>query len=319
MTSESTQNEQLSIPAQTLDQNTNYPISAQNMSSEINSSNRGLTSTTLNQSFEHQPNLFMNPPHSSCVTDSLLRDIPVLNDFNCSTTNSSQLPSGHFSIPLDCQQEHSNKRRKISENSFLGVEPRYETPMASTWTPWVPKNSREMGLVDSLEQEWRQYKLETPLDPDLDPYTWWFNHREIYPLLSKLSRTFLAIPATSTASIEASHICQAASQMQMNAMLLNSLSTPSLNRNCDYTSKMAFVPCHRLFQSDPGDVLRMIGTQMRSIPVQTYSLYEVLSQLIFIRSNKCIQEQERFLSSNSQTIYSNMNAQANSNSLFYRF
>lgn len=38
------------------------------------------------------------------------------------------------------------------------------------------------------------------LDFDLDPFTWWYDHKEQFPILSKLARIYLPIPATSTPS-----------------------------------------------------------------------------------------------------------------------
>ena len=44
------------------------------------------------------------------------------------------------------------------------------------------------------------YLKEPRLDAEEDPLKWWKGHEEIYPILSKVAKKYLSVPATSTAS-----------------------------------------------------------------------------------------------------------------------
>ena len=62
------------------------------------------------------------------------------------------------------------------------------------------------GLADSdddeapggVSKELENYLKERKLKVDEDPFAWWRNRRDEYPLMSKLARKYMAVEGTST-------------------------------------------------------------------------------------------------------------------------
>ncbi|KIL55699.1 hypothetical protein M378DRAFT_90491, partial [Amanita muscaria Koide BX008] len=50
--------------------------------------------------------------------------------------------------------------------------------------------------VDLAVDEVTRY-LRTPVDNTTDPLLWWYEHRHVFPGLSRMARDYLTIPATS--------------------------------------------------------------------------------------------------------------------------
>ena len=70
-----------------------------------------------------------------------------------------------------------------------------------------PKKKRFLGagLFDSddevlggVDEELERYLKERKLKSDGDPFEWWRNRRQEYPLMAKLARKYLAVQGTST-------------------------------------------------------------------------------------------------------------------------
>lgn len=57
---------------------------------------------------------------------------------------------------------------------------------------------------EAVSQNWKtqleSYVAEPQIGHNLDPLTWWKNHKEKYPDLLKLAHQYLGIPATSASS-----------------------------------------------------------------------------------------------------------------------
>jgi hypothetical protein len=62
--------------------------------------------------------------------------------------------------------------------------------------------ANEDSLKDTIEQELRSYLREPIIDPDgnVNAFDWWATHSARYPLIAKVARKVLAIPATSVPS-----------------------------------------------------------------------------------------------------------------------
>ena len=81
------------------------------------------------------------------------------------------------------QSEDVEEREPAKKNRFLGA-----------------------GLADldddeasgGVSKELENYLKERKLKVDEDPFAWWRNRRDEYPLMSKLARKYLAVQGTST-------------------------------------------------------------------------------------------------------------------------
>ena len=65
---------------------------------------------------------------------------------------------------------------------------------------FVTKVEPAKSVEVRVDQEFVGYKSEGNISLDSDPLTWWKSNEEKYPILSKYSKTFLCIPATSVPS-----------------------------------------------------------------------------------------------------------------------
>ena len=61
-------------------------------------------------------------------------------------------------------------------------------------------NATPLSPEQKAFNEIEKYKAEEPLDPDDDPLKWWKEHSKKYPILSRVCKKYLAIPATSSPS-----------------------------------------------------------------------------------------------------------------------
>ena len=61
-------------------------------------------------------------------------------------------------------------------------------------------DSEEESDFDEVKTEIQLYKKEPMLDKECDPLEWWKKRSERYPLLSKMVRKYLCVPATSVES-----------------------------------------------------------------------------------------------------------------------
>ena len=53
-------------------------------------------------------------------------------------------------------------------------------------------------IVSLLKSSSGRYRNEPTLDKELDPFGWWRNRKQKYPILMRLVRKYLCVPATST-------------------------------------------------------------------------------------------------------------------------
>ncbi len=94
------------------------------------------------------------------------------------------------SSPVECPMPPPTKRMKRSLGSLLKqttMEDMSEAPASLT-----PQ--------DKISKEIDSYLKVAKIDAEEDPLKWWYNNESTYPLLAKLSRKYLCIPATSTSS-----------------------------------------------------------------------------------------------------------------------
>ena len=61
-------------------------------------------------------------------------------------------------------------------------------------------NTPTLSPEQKTSQEIEKYKVDEELHPDADPLEWWKEHSKKYPILSRASKKYLAIPATSSPS-----------------------------------------------------------------------------------------------------------------------
>ena len=54
--------------------------------------------------------------------------------------------------------------------------------------------------TNDVTAQFQKYMSEPQIDRNLHPYNWWKNHEHVYPLIAKLARHYLCIPATSAVS-----------------------------------------------------------------------------------------------------------------------
>ncbi|XP_071166549.1 zinc finger BED domain-containing protein 4-like [Mytilus edulis] len=89
---------------------------------------------------------------------------------------------------VDCENysDESSPPRKMSKSD--------DTGLFSFMTPTKGRKKHISG--DIVKMEISQYLLE-PCDDACDPLKYWNDHTEIYPILTKLAKTYLTIPATS--------------------------------------------------------------------------------------------------------------------------
>ncbi len=94
------------------------------------------------------------------------------------------------SSPVEFPMPPPTKRMKRSLGSLLKqttMEDMSEAPASLT-----PQ--------DKISKEIDSYLKVAKIDAEEDPLKWWYNNESTYPLLAKLSRKYLCIPATSTSS-----------------------------------------------------------------------------------------------------------------------
>ena len=90
---------------------------------------------------------------------------------------------------------------------------------------FVTKVEPAKSVEVRVDQELVCYKSEGNISLDSDPLAWWKSNQEKYPILSKLAKTYLCIPATSVASerifstagdvVTAQRSCLSADQVDM--------------------------------------------------------------------------------------------------------
>lgn len=73
---------------------------------------------------------------------------------------------------------------------------------ASTSDNTAPKSEHDVAAA-----EIKRYRDETPLPLTGNPLSWWKDHEQEYPQLSKVARSFLCIPGTSV-SAESFLLCR---------------------------------------------------------------------------------------------------------------
>jgi len=54
--------------------------------------------------------------------------------------------------------------------------------------------------VDDTQDEFQKYILEPQINHNFAANVWWKEHEKTYPILGRLAKKFLAIPATSASS-----------------------------------------------------------------------------------------------------------------------
>jgi hypothetical protein len=58
----------------------------------------------------------------------------------------------------------------------------------------------EVRDVNDVSMQFQCYLAEPQLRYDFDPFEWWKSHEKKYPLVAKVTKKFLSIPATSVSS-----------------------------------------------------------------------------------------------------------------------
>jgi len=100
-------------------------------------------------------------------------------------------------------EEVRNKAKELLKDKFdqLKADSLSTTPVTHSTLPSGPSSLFSIFKRSSLQDnEINAYFSLPELDFDLDPFTWWHEHKEQFPILSKLARVYLPILATSTPS-----------------------------------------------------------------------------------------------------------------------
>jgi len=62
------------------------------------------------------------------------------------------------------------------------------------------ESDSEVSIEEKVNQEISTYLKVPRLDYELNPLEWWKNNENAYPILAKLAKKYLTVPATSASS-----------------------------------------------------------------------------------------------------------------------
>ena len=100
-------------------------------------------------------------------------------------------------------EEIRNKTKDLLKNKYDQLKADSLSTMPTT-SPQLTSNQSSLFSIfkqnSTKEDEVAIYLSLPELDFNFDPFVWWCDHKERFPILSKLARIYLPIPATSTPS-----------------------------------------------------------------------------------------------------------------------
>ena len=99
-------------------------------------------------------------------------------------------------------EEIRNKTKDLLKNKYDQLKTNSLSTIPTT-SPQLTSNQSSLFSIfkqNSTKEEVAIYLSLPELDFNFDPFVWWRDHKERFPILSKLARIYLPIPATSTPS-----------------------------------------------------------------------------------------------------------------------
>ena len=99
-------------------------------------------------------------------------------------------------------EEIRNKTKDLLKNKYDQLKTNSLSTIPIT-SPQLTSNQSSLFSIfkqNSTKEEVAIYLSLPELDFNFDPFVWWRDHKERFPILSKLARIYLPIPATSTPS-----------------------------------------------------------------------------------------------------------------------
>ncbi|GET00132.1 zinc finger BED domain-containing protein 1-like [Rhizophagus clarus] len=134
------------------------------------------------------------------MIDDWYDDCPALGRYPALTTLDPRIKSLGF---VD-NEEVCNKTKDLLKNKYDQLKANSSLTASTTLATLSFGQSSLLFSIfkqNSLQDDELTTYLSLPeLDFDLDPFIWWYDHKERFPVLSKLARIYLLIPATSTSS-----------------------------------------------------------------------------------------------------------------------
>lgn len=153
---------------------------------------------------EWTKNYLISPTDDSCSITELktkLNDFVVEEFFASDTNIPTTADLASFFDPryknLDHQNSECSTRVKKTVKEML-TGPQVEVHISS-----APKRlkleeiyQRKGGHESDLDVEFNAYLAEKQIDFDLNPYKWWKYNEPKYPLIAKLAKKYMCIPAS---------------------------------------------------------------------------------------------------------------------------
>jgi hypothetical protein len=100
-------------------------------------------------------------------------------------------------------EEVRNKTKDLLKNKYDQLKTNSSLTVSTTPATLSSGQSSLFSIFkrnSTQDDELTTYLSLPELDFDLNPFIWWHDHKERFPILSKLARIYLPIPATSTPS-----------------------------------------------------------------------------------------------------------------------
>lgn len=141
--------------------------------------------------------------------------IKILEYINSTfVTNTSSDPStkmvSSFLDPRykDLEHETNNDKEKIEEavkmmlkDISIDANPSCSSATTANKKSLFQEFYKEGGYTSNdIDSQWIRYMAETQIGFDMDPFEWWKEKENKFPIISKLSKKYMCIPATSASS-----------------------------------------------------------------------------------------------------------------------
>lgn len=124
-----------------------------------------------------------------CLTNFLL---PCILKAHTSAQETSQNPAESEGQETAAASDDSPPAKRTAFSKLFGNY--FSTPQTSA------SDSTPTSWPDLVKAEMEQYKMAKAISVDANPLKWWKDNEHLYPNLSKLSKQYLAVQATSVAS-----------------------------------------------------------------------------------------------------------------------